>query len=165
MNKELLKKIALKMIKEKGLINLQCEKLCERAGIARGSFDYIIGCGWTVFYDELKKIAPDITPYKVTKSRIDPELRKKHILDIALVMAAKVGYHNLTRDGIANKANMSTGIITQRFGTIGKLKNLVLRTAIQQEILCIIAQGLANNDPQTQRLPKELKEKTLQSML
>ena len=82
-----------------------------------------------------------------------------------MAMAAKVGYHNLTRDGIGDKANISTGTITRHFGTINKLKRLVLRTAIQREVLYIIAQGLANNDIQTRRLSQELKNKAWQYVM
>ena len=164
MNKKALTTIAIQMIKEKGLINLTCANLCKRSQIARGSFEHVAGCGWKKFYCNLQKIVPNNIIHPVTKQRTAPELRKQQIINIAILVAIKTGYQNLTRDNIMQKANITTGVITQRFGTICNLKKLVLSTAIQQRQLTIIAQGVANNDKQTHSLPLTLKQDALMSL-
>lgn len=165
MSKKKLTKVALKIIKEKGLINLECEEVCKHARIPKGSFTLVTGCSWTAFFNELKKTVSDTTLHKITKTRLDVDLRKKYILDAAINIAKKIGYQKLTCKNISHETNMSRSHITHRFKSIKILKRLVLRTAIDQKILPIIAQGLANKDEATKKIPQKLKETALKSIL
>jgi len=159
MNRDQIRNIAMTMAEEAGLINLSRKALCDRAGIPDGSFPHIMGCNFTDFIEELKG---DLMPSRtgpVTKSRANPTLRRDQILNVALTLAAKKGYQNITRDGIAEKAGVSMGLVTRYFGTMNQLKIAVMRAAVKRGIAEIVAQGLANGDSHAKKASAELKAK------
>ncbi len=158
MKREQVKKVAIEMVKETGLINLSRKELCEKAGIPDGSFPHVMECNFSEFVVELRgehieqKFAP------VSKNRVPAEMRKENILSVALLLAKDIGYSKITRDGVAEKAGVSMGLVTKYFGTMIQLKKEVMRAAIKQEIPEIIAQGLANGDKRAKKAPQQLKD-------
>jgi len=98
------------------------------------------------------------------RNRKNPENRKKEILEAAIRLSKKIGYSHITRDGVAEKAGVSFALVSFYYGTIEKLKAAVLKEAIGEEIIEIIAQGLVRKDKQTARLPQDLKDKVLQHL-
>lgn len=164
MKPEELKKIAIKMINQKGLINLSRAGLCEEAGIPAGSFPLIAGCNFTQFVKELKseiKPANNIV-HKVSKRRVSSELRRDHILDVAIELAKVKGYKNVPIVDIAEKAGISTTLILHHFNTLIQLRRAIIRTAVQREILEIIAQGLSIGDTHARKASSEVKLKAIQ---
>ena len=161
--KQQITNIALDMIRESGLINLSRRGLCERAGIADGSFPHIMGMTFGEFVNKLKKqiIEDKKITHIVFKSRTDPTLRKAAILNSALITARAHGYDKMTRDQIAECAGVSVGLITRYFGTMINLKRTVMRTAIHFNVLEIIAQGLVAKDAQALKLPQDKKNEAL----
>jgi hypothetical protein len=157
MNREHVKRIALKMVQDIGLINLSRKSLCESAGIADGSFPHVMGCNFTEFIEEIKPEAENVLIYQVGKTRTAPGLRKEQILNVAIDLARNDGYHNLTRDGIAEQAGVSMGLVTRYFETMAQLKRAVMQAAIHREIPEIIAQGLVIGDKQARKAPEKLK--------
>ena len=157
MNREQVKQTAIKMAGEVGLINLSRKELCDTAGIPDGSFPHVMGCNFTDFIEQLKN---DLMPGRtgpVTKSRANPALRKDQILSVAIGLAKEQGYHKITRDGVADAAGVSMGLVTRYFGTMNRLKRAVMRTAVKQGIPEIVAQGLANGDDHAKKASAELK--------
>ena len=157
--KKQVKAVAVEMVSRSGLINLSRRELCDRAGIADGSFPHIMGCNFGEFIDELKAETDNNATHVVNKSRTNPELRKEQILSVALNVARVIGYHKMTRPHIADEAGCSVGLVSKYFGTMVKLKRVVMRAAVNQEILEIVAEGLATNDPQAKKASQSLKEK------
>lgn len=155
--REQVKEVAVCMVKGEGLINLSRRELCERAGIPDGSFPHIMGCNFSDFVEELKLENIQEIAHSVSKTRANPELRKDHILNIAVAMAKVSGYNKITRDKIAEGAGVSMGLVTRYFGTMNQLKTAIMRRAIKQGIAEIIAQGLANGDDHAKKAPAELK--------
>lgn len=164
MNKEDIKKVAIEIIGEIGLINLSCGILCERIDMPPGSFPNAVGCKFTEFVEELKSEIDDnaINNHPVTKSRVDPDLRKQQILDVAVELSKEHGYHKITRDDIRRSAGVSAGVISQRFNTMKQLRRAVMRAAIHRKIPEIVAQGLANQDDNAKKAPPELKRQALE---
>lgn len=164
MEKEQVTTVAVEMVREVGLINLSRSELCERAGIPVGSFPHVMGCTFTEFVDELKSFFDEDydKQFTVSKSRINPELRKDQILNVAIDMAKEFGYHKITRDGIAERADISAGLISRYFNTMKQLRRTIMRAAVHKEIPEIVAQGLANGDDQAKKAPQELKRKALE---
>lgn len=156
--REEIKEVAVCMVKGLGLINLSRRELCERAGIPDGSFPHIMGCNFAEFVEELKLENIQELSHSVSKTRANPELRKDHILSVAVNMAKTTGYSKVTRDKIAEGAGVSMGLVTRYFGTMGQLKTAIMRRAVKQGIAEIIAQGLANGDGHAKNAPAELKE-------
>jgi AcrR family transcriptional regulator len=147
------------MIQEKGLINLSRKDLCNRVGIPDGSFVHIMNCTFNQFVLKLRQGRVESIMHDVNKTRVEPNLRRDQLLKIAVLIATNEGYNNLTREMIADRANVSVSLITRYFGTMTKLKRDVMRYAIKNEIPEIIAQGLAIKDSHAIKAPQELKAK------
>lgn len=160
MNKQHINETAIEMVKESGLINLTRRELCERANIPDGSFPNIMGCTFTDFIAQLKKQIPDDAgTHIVYRGRVDPAMRKAQILFHAAELAKEIGYHNMSRENIAEAAGVSVGLITKYFGNMVKLRRAVIRYAINRQIPEIIAQGIINKDRFASKAPDDLKEK------
>ncbi len=91
--------------------------------------------------------------------RLEPGERKQQILQVAVALARKEGYHSLTRGSVARKADVSFGLVTHYFGAIGNLRLEVMAEAIAQEIPEIVAHGLVTGDSLARSAPSALKEK------
>jgi len=156
--REQVKKVAVRMIEQSGLINLSRRELCEKAFIPDGSFPHIMNCNFSDFVEELRLEGTIGTPHSVSKTRANPELRKSHILNVAVCMAKTEGYNKITRDKVAEGAGVSTGLVSRYFGTMIQLKTAIMRRAVKQGIVEIIAQGLIYGDDHARKAPIELKE-------
>lgn len=150
---------ALDMIKEDGLINLSRRELCERAGISDGSFIHVMGITFNEFVNKLRKSHGVNINTVVIRSRTNPDLRKEHILLCAVQEASKVGYNRITRDGVADRAGVSVGLVSNYFNTMTQLRRDIMRYAIKNECLDIIAQGLIMGDKHAIKAPDKLKKK------
>lgn len=159
MKREHVKETAVAMVRETGLINLSRRDLCARAGIPDGSFPHIMGCNFTDFVEELKGAIAPGAAVAVTKSRVNPSLRKNQILNVALALAVEIGYHKLTRDVVAEHAGVSVGLVTRYFGTMHQLRRDVMRRAIKDSVAEVVAQGLAYGNEYAKKAPAELKAK------
>ena len=155
--REEIKEVAVEMVRSHGLINLSRRELCERAGIPDGSFPHIMGCNFAQLVEELSGEHIVQNMASVSKSRTSAALRKENILSVAVELAVEVGYYNITRDAVAAAAGVSFGLVSKYFGTMTQLKNDVMRRAIKQETLSIIAQGLANGDKRAKNAPLALR--------
>ena len=66
---------------------------------------------------------------------------------------------------IAKKAKVSPASVSRYFNTMKQLKRAIMRAAVKQEILPIIAHGLLNKDSQAKKAPTELKERAIKAVL
>lgn len=80
-------------------------------------------------------------------------------------MALKNGFSSLTRDGVAEEACVAMGSINHHYGTMSALRDEVMRDAVDNGILEIVAQGLASGHPVAQSAPTELKQSALKTLL
>lgn len=87
--------------------------------------------------------------------------RRAVLLSAAIAEAHDVGYRNITRDGVAARAGVAAGNVNHEFGTIDKLRDEVMREAIDAGHLDIIRQGIANADPLALAAPNELRSAAL----
>jgi AcrR family transcriptional regulator len=96
--------------------------------------------------------------------RLDPKERQEQILSAALDLAERKGWQTLTRDGIADHAGVSPGLVSLHMGTMNKLRRTVMRAAVQRERLPIVAEGLAVRDAQALKASPELQRKALATL-
>jgi len=94
----------------------------------------------------------------MTRLRLNPDVRASQILAAALTVAAKKGYQHMTRDEIAAAAGASPAAINQRFSTMTELKRAVMRAAVSQRVVAVVAQGLADGNPYARKAPDDLKK-------
>jgi hypothetical protein len=166
MKRERVRQIARAMVKRFGLINLSRSDLCIQAGIPDGSFKNVMGCTFTEFVEELREEnGSNGRAHVVTKSRVNAKDRKKQILTAAVDLAQAEGFHHITREGVAAAAGVSEGLVSKHFGTMAALRRAVMRAAINQEILEIVAQGLSIGDPCAIKAPDALKADAARSLL
>lgn len=85
--------------------------------------------------------------------------RKSQLLEAALKIATRIGYTKVTREAIAKEAKVSPALVSFYFGTTPKMKRDIMRHAVKQEIVEIIAQGLADKNPHAQKAPDDLKKR------
>ncbi len=98
-------------------------------------------------------------------SKVKTEDRRKRILDAAITLAKTKGLKSITRDGVANAAEMSYGSINLAFGTIDSLREELMKEAIQRGVLEIVAEGLGNKDPVAMCAPSRIKQQAITFML
>ena len=94
-----------------------------------------------------------------------PASNKGHILKVATRMALKNGFNSLTRDSVAAEAFVAMGSVNHHYGTMDGLRDEVMRNAVENEILEIVAQGVASGHPIAQSAPVELKQRALTTLL
>lgn len=97
--------------------------------------------------------------------KLQPKERREIILKAAIELARRDGYNKITRDNIAKQAGMANGTVTLYFKTMTQLRRALMRAAIAGEVLEIIAQGLAHNDPHATKAPIELQRKAIDSLI
>lgn len=90
-------------------------------------------------------------------SRLHPTVRKELILSEAVTLALKLGYSKVTRQHVADAAGISNGLVNHHFGTMGQLHRDIMRYAVANEVLQVIAQGLAVGDPHAKKATEDLK--------
>ena len=154
-----IKTIAKEIANEKGLANLPQKELCMRAGIPLGSFTHVTGFKFRQLMSELKREIPNTASNFPLKNRVDPELRKQQILDVAVGLAATKRYDKVTREEIATLCGVSVGLVSRYLGTMPKLRRAILRAGVQRGVVEIVAQGLVNGETCALNASTELKEK------
>lgn len=88
---------------------------------------------------------------------------KNDILLVAVRLARTDGLRSLTRDGVADAAEVGMGTINYHFGTIDDLRTAVVDHAIENEIIEVLAQARAERHPRLHgRLTAALKERVAQ---
>ena len=98
---------------------------------------------------------------RIKGARMNPLARKEQILQTALDISIEKGYRNVTRIEIARRMQCAKGLITHYYKGIENLRKIVLQSAIQREIIPILAQNLAVWGEETAQLTPELKQKVL----
>jgi len=101
----------------------------------------------------------------VKRRRFKPEVRKEEILAAALKLATQGHYLNVTMLQIAAAVKVSGPSIHYHFSTLAQLRCDLMRAAVKQEILPVIAQGLVGNDPRTARISDELKRRVVEAVV
>lgn len=72
--------------------------------------------------------------------------RAAALLQAALDLAARKGWHSLTHESIATAAGVSPSLVKLRLGPIGALRRAVMREAVARRRVRVVAQGLAAGD-------------------
>ena len=165
-SREQVKAIAIEMVKSHGLINLSRAGLCERAGIPDGSFPHVMGCSFGDLCKELQDegVKADVGVKTVTKTRANPTMRREHILQTAVELALKSDYTKISRSEVANRAGVSDSLVSRYFTTMPKFRRALMRYAVANEIVDIVAQGLAHKDSNAQGAPEPLRSQAVKQL-
>ncbi len=96
-------------------------------------------------------------------------IKQRAVRDTILTAAVRVavvrGYRHMTRAEIAAEAGCSEAQVSAVLGTMVQLRRACLGAAIANEVLPVIAQGLAAGDPRARRAPREIQELAAASLV
>lgn len=93
----------------------------------------------------------------MTRTRLAPAVRKDQIMTVAMRLAEQGNYQSVTRDQIANAAGVSVGLVSTHCGTMQNLRRDIMRQAVKNRILRIVAQGLAAGDSHARKAPSDVR--------
>lgn len=101
----------------------------------------------------------------MTAKRLKPEDRKRQILAAALKLSSEPGgWSKLTRESVANEAQCCPANVSLHFGTMVAFRRTIMRAAITEGNLSVIAQGVAYGDKTALKAPAPLKVKALETL-
>jgi len=83
--------------------------------------------------------------------------RRDEVMGAALQLSIMHGYTKVTRDMVAKAVGLTPQAIQHHIGTMENLRRDVMRKAVQDECLAVIAQGMANKDKHAMRADDGLK--------
>lgn len=78
--------------------------------------------------------------------RLDPSVRTDQLLAVALRQAAAEGWRCITHDSIARDAGVSRALVVHRLGTMEQVRRSVMRAAVKERVVRVVAEGLAAQD-------------------
>lgn len=90
--------------------------------------------------------------------------RNARVLAAAVSLALDVGYANITRNAVADRAGVADGSVNNAFGTMEGLRDAVMRKAVDDGHAGIVAQGLAARHPLAVAAPQWLKDRATASL-
>jgi len=156
-DKEKIKKAALSLARDIGPQNITLTALCDLVGISPGSFSHIMGVGFTEYVHTLP--SNEIT--EITRKRSTPIFRKRAIIKktVEIVWNGSIPFSCITYSSIAKHTGMARSTVVKYFDSIAHVKNEVMKYAIQNEILEIVAQGIVTKNRLALAVPAELKRK------
>lgn len=165
-NKNNIMQIARKLVREEGIVNLSRAEVCRRSGLPEGSFDAVMGCNFQTFRLSVQKAegdGPANAPIKVKRAKKD--MRREAILRAAVELSRKAGYMSVTRSDVAEAAGVSPALVTLYSKTMTQLRRDIMRHAVTDGVLEVIAQGLAARDPHAQKASPELQREAMECMI
>lgn len=86
------------------------------------------------------------------------------LLQVAVDLAAREGYHRVNRLSVARAAGVSPGLILYYFQTAPELRRQVMERAVAEERLEIIAAGIAGRDAVALQAAPELRARAIASV-
>lgn len=97
--------------------------------------------------------------------RLKPEARKLSIFEAMLPLAETHGYEFVTRDMLGGALGITGNAVQYHFGTMCALREEFMGFAVRNEILSIIAQGVARGNEQALKAPADLRGRAVRSLL
>lgn len=107
----------------------------------------------------LMALQPDLNLPDEPDQRMSPKDRTRHLLECGLRLAERDGYKNVTMGALGMAAGVSRTLSHRYFSNVNQFRVAVMRAAVKQENLTVIAQGLAAKDPHALKAPEELRRR------
>lgn len=90
--------------------------------------------------------------------------RSEHVFKCAVKLMERHGYDRVSRELIAESAACSPALVNVYFGTMSKLRSEVLRHAVRESNLTLLAQGIVSRHRVALAAPAALKARAIQSL-
>lgn len=98
------------------------------------------------------------------RTRMKPDDRREQLLAAALDEAEEVGYNFVRRDDIGARVGCTGSLLCRYYKTMPQLRRAIVRAAIRQRRLAIIAEALAAKSPLVSDIPEELRAAALATL-
>jgi AcrR family transcriptional regulator len=98
-------------------------------------------------------------------NRMDPSVRKDQIMVAAVDEAVAGNYMAMRREDVAKRAGVAPGLVNRYYGTMSQLRAEVMRHAVDNYIVEVVAQGVAIDDPHTRRIDGDLRERAINHLI
>jgi len=95
------------------------------------------------------------------RTRMAPDTRRLQLIEAGLAVAEHVGFVGMTREQVAGAAEVSPALINQYFDGFEAFKSDVMRLAILQESLQVVAAGIVTGHPTALRADENVKRRAL----
>lgn len=92
------------------------------------------------------------------------KISEEQLLAAALALAASGAFNKVTRKAVADHAGVSESMVNVRFGTMARFERALMRYAIRQRNLCVLAQGIALKNSYALKAPQELRDKAIENL-
>lgn len=89
----------------------------------------------------------------------------RKILDAALILAREGDYRRVTRQQIADEADIPPSLISHYYPTMPQLRRAIMSAAVDREDLAVLIQGLVAGDAKAKAAPIELKRRAAEGVL
>lgn len=119
----------------------------------------------TALRDALMAAHPDLALPEDADLRMNPKDRKRQLINCGLKLAEDVGYKNVTMAALTESAGVTRTLYHRYFTTVGQFRVDVMRAAVKQKNLRVIAQGLIAQDPQALKASAELREQAAATLV
>jgi AcrR family transcriptional regulator len=86
---------------------------------------------------------------------------KLKILNTAMQLANLHGFAGVTRDMIANRAEVAVGSVSYHFKGISKLKAAMVERAIETQNLMVLGQAISARHPLAMNAPEDLRRRAV----
>lgn len=88
--------------------------------------------------------------------------RTESLIATAVRLAAERGWRTLTHSDVAQAAGVSQGLVVARLGTKTEMLRSVMRAAVRDGVVAVVAEGLAVGDKHARRADSALRDRAAQ---
>lgn len=99
-----------------------------------------------------------------SRSYLNAAERRDAILSAAVAVAREKGLAGMTRQAVADAACVAPGLVSHYFATMANLEDRVIRQAIAEKVLEVLADALAKRHPSAQLAPLRLRQQALSTL-
>lgn len=85
-------------------------------------------------------------------------VRVEELLAAGLLLAVSKGYQQVSRADLAQAVGVAEGTVSVHFGTMKQFRRSLMRAAVHQRHLGVVAQGLAMRDHEALKAPADLRD-------
>jgi AcrR family transcriptional regulator len=91
-------------------------------------------------------------------------VRVEEIIAAGLLLAVAKGYQQVSRADLAQAVGVAEGTVSLHFGTMKQFRRSLMRAAVNQRNLAVLAQGLAMRDAEACKAPADLRDEAANSI-
>jgi AcrR family transcriptional regulator len=92
---------------------------------------------------------------------VNTDAMKSKILATAMQLANLHGFGNVTRNMIADRAEIATGSVSYHFKNMRKLEAAMVERAIESENLKVLGQAICRKHPLATKAPEGLRQRAV----